>query len=130
MDLEKSLEQLEGDVWGEPLVASRLANKCHELRKQPISKLTVEDLRLLIGQKTGLRFLVPLALDVLESNPFAEGDMYKGDLLSNVLRVNDDFWSNHPELNNRLVNIGIEISGLAQTISAEILPAMSKFEYK
>nr|WP_095876306.1 contact-dependent growth inhibition system immunity protein [Streptomyces sp. TLI_235] len=43
-------------------------------------------LRLLIGQGVGLPHLVPLALDLLERDPAAEGGLFPGDLLDAVAR--------------------------------------------
>ncbi|WP_394333029.1 contact-dependent growth inhibition system immunity protein [Mucilaginibacter lappiensis] len=46
----------------------------------------------------------------------AEGDMYEGDLLANVLRIPSFFWKQHPELwiqvNDLMVNRRYEIEGL------------------
>ncbi|MEH0547714.1 contact-dependent growth inhibition system immunity protein [Streptomyces sp. B21-105] len=67
---------------------TRLVATAHTLRRRPIRELTVEDMRLLIGQDIGLAYLLPLALEVLRENPMAEGDMYAGDLLSAVLTRN------------------------------------------
>ena len=130
VNLNKSLEELENDFWDEPSINSSVALKCHTLRKLPISKLSTEDLRLLIGQKFGLIFLAPLALDLLESNPLVAGEMYKGDLLANVSAIPEEFWCKNPELNNRLVEIANEIAILSETINNELLPILSRFKYK
>ena len=66
MDTTKTLEELEGNSWGEPDFASHVVVRCHELRRVPLGDLTPEDLRLLIGQDVGLEYLIPLALDLLE----------------------------------------------------------------
>jgi hypothetical protein len=58
----------------------------------PLAELSVEDLRLLIAQRIGLRFVVPLALDRLAVDPLVSGDFYPGDLLTAVLRVAPEFW--------------------------------------
>jgi len=50
----------------------------------------------MIGQRIGLPFLIPLALERLEQEPLAEGDLYHGDLLQAVLRTDESFWANHP----------------------------------
>ncbi|MER5403087.1 contact-dependent growth inhibition system immunity protein [Streptomyces sp. NPDC002599] len=76
----------ERDRWpAPPADSSRLVSKAHVLRGRPIGGLTVEDLRLLIGQGEGLAHLLPLALEVLRDDPMAQGDMYEGVLLSAVL---------------------------------------------
>lgn len=104
--------------------------ECHRLRKVPLSSRSPENLRILIGQKNGLIFLVPLALNVLESNPLASGNLYKGDLLANVAVIPQKFWSEHPELNNRLVEIAHEVGILSESLNGELVPALAGFNYK
>src|SRR5512135_3243362 len=89
---EKSLEQLEGIELGPPAADTYLVQTIHRLRRKPIGQFTVEDLRIVIGQGSGLPFLVPIALEVLERNAFAEGDFYEGDLLKAVLCIEPAFW--------------------------------------
>ncbi|MFF2126737.1 contact-dependent growth inhibition system immunity protein [Streptomyces olivochromogenes] len=99
----RSLEELERDRWqAPPADATRLVATVHALRSRPIGTLTVEDLRLLIGQDVGLPVLLPLAVEVLRDNPLAEGDMYEGDLLSAVLTRSPAVWSAQPELAKQL----------------------------
>jgi hypothetical protein len=64
----------------------------------PVGELSIEGLRLLIGQRIGLPHLVPLAVEVLCDDPLAEGDYYPGDLLKNVLDVDPAIWRERPEL--------------------------------
>jgi CDI immunity proteins len=98
-----SLEQIENDPWGDaPTGATRLIATTHALRRTPPDALTVEDLRLLIGQHTSLTVLVPRALDSLERDPLIEGDLYPGDLPSAVLQVPADYWTGHPRESTRM----------------------------
>lgn len=60
-----------------------------------IDDFTAEDLRIMIGQKIGLKFLVPLALKKLAEDPLASGDFFPGDLLQNVLRLGRDYWKDN-----------------------------------
>ena len=99
---EKTLEQLEGAVWNAPDPDSYLAATCHALRRKPLGDFSVEDLRIMIGQGIGLSHLLPLALDVLEQDPWAEGDYYPGDLLASVLRVERSSWKQIPQVWARL----------------------------
>lgn len=99
---EKSLENLEKDYWGEPTIDSHLVKSCHSLRKKPIKDFEIEDLRLMIGQNIGLKFLIPVALDKLSQNILAEGDFYEGDLLKSVLTIEAKFWTERPDLFNKL----------------------------
>lgn len=103
----RSLEALEGAVWPAPDFDSSVVTRVHQLRKVPLGGLGVEDLRLLIGQKVGLGLLLPLALDVLEEEPFASGDFYPGDLLFAVTRslTEAGAWSADAELGRRLRRI-------------------------
>lgn len=100
--LQSTLEQLEHDRWGEPNFDSFLVKRTHALRKIPLNKFTIEDLRLMIGQSFSLDYLMPLALDVLMENVMAEGDYYPGDLLQSVLKASAQFWQHNGELWRRL----------------------------
>jgi len=107
MSREQSLEQIENHAWGGASAdASRLVDTVHRLRRKPVGALDVEDLRVLIGQQVGVAVLVPLALEVLERDPLAEGDYYPGDLLSAVLRgVPAEYWAGHPAERERLAGV-------------------------
>jgi hypothetical protein len=72
--------------------------ECHRLRNVPLGDLTVENLRMLIGQGISLAHTVPLALEHLSKDPMVSGDMYPGDLLKAVQRITDDFWAQHPSM--------------------------------
>jgi hypothetical protein len=91
---QKSLESLEKKTW--PALGSDegsyLIKTCNSLRKKQLQDFTTEDLRVMIGQEIGLYYLIPLAIETLTDNLFAEGDMYEGDLLKNVLDVDTKFW--------------------------------------
>ena len=80
IDHNKSLQDLEGKDWGEPTYDSHLVTECHRLRRVPLREFTAESLRVLIGQQIGLPYLVPMALEMLQADPFTEGDYYGGDL--------------------------------------------------
>lgn len=100
----ETLEQLEGHVWPPPNYESHLISTVHQLRKKPLTEFTNEDLRILIGQSVGLPHLLPLALEVLEQEPLAEGDFYPGDLLANVVSAKS-WLAGQPALASRLVAV-------------------------
>ncbi|MBI3723001.1 hypothetical protein HY251_03460 [bacterium] len=104
LDRWRSLEELEGVRWGEATFPSYLAKRCHRLRTKPLGELTVEDLRIMIGQEIGLRHLVPMAIEVLTREPLAEGDFYPGDLLKSVLSVPPSFWEENACLREQLAS--------------------------
>jgi hypothetical protein len=130
VDRSKTLEELEKQVWPRNDFGSHVVQESQRLRKVPIGLLSVEDLRLLIGQKFGLQFLVPLAIEHLADNPLVSGNYYPGDLMSVVLAIPDEYWSAHPELNNQLVEIGLEVSNLYETIAEQLLPPLKRFQFR
>jgi hypothetical protein len=83
----KTLDELEGVVWGKPTFDSYLVTTCHRLRTKPVDEFSVEDLRIMIGQRIGLPHLVPLAIG--EREPLAAGHYYAGDLLASVIGTAD-----------------------------------------
>ncbi|MEE1739461.1 contact-dependent growth inhibition system immunity protein [Streptomyces sp. BE147] len=118
---DRSLEELERAFWPAPSVDdTRLVATAHALRRRPIGQLTVEDMRLLIGQDIGLPYLLPLALDVLRENPMAEGDMYEGDLLSAVLTRSPSVWSESPGPGRELRTIVSKLTGLPPDLQQKV----------
>ena len=91
----KTLENLEKKSWGPPNYDSYLVKRCHKLRTIPLNSFNTEDLRIMIGQNIGLDYLIPLALEVLSQDLFAEGDLFEGDLLNSVLGIETGFWDNN-----------------------------------
>lgn len=120
---QKSLESLEKKTW--PALSSDegsyLIKTCNSLRKKQLQDFTTEDLRIMIGQEIGLYFLIPLAIETLTDNLFAEGDMYEGDLLKNVLEVDTKFWDDNKnywqQLNEIFKNRHEEITKIKFDIS-------------
>jgi hypothetical protein len=105
-ELDKSLQELEQSDRGEPTCESYLVSTVHRSRRVPLRQFTVEDLRIMIGQNIGLRYLLPLAIEQLRKNPFAEGDFYPGDLLRNLLAADSEIWREHPEWHAEVSTIG------------------------
>lgn len=125
-DREPTLQQLDGKDWGEPKPEdTRLVRECLRLRRVQLKKLTVEDLRLLIGQEIGVDHLLPLALELLRQSPFAEGDCYAGDLLVNVLSISAPFWKQNPDWRTEVASIGrraIELCDSSPEVASNTIP--------
>ena len=100
---QKSLDKLEKRNWGEPDFESHLVTTCYKLRLKPLDEFSIEDLRIMIGQNIGLKFLIPLALEELDKNILAEGDFYEGDLLQAVLNSEAEFWQTNKTLFKQLM---------------------------
>jgi CDI immunity proteins len=104
-DRRKCLQELERDDWGEPSFQSHLVTTCHALRRKPLCEFTAGDLRIMIGQNISSRFLMPMALEQLENDPFVEADFYPGDLLLTVVHCDPQFWAAHNDLLQRIRSI-------------------------
>ena len=134
-DRNKSIEQLKGDVWKDFDPPQNLEERVHHYRKIPIAKLTVEELRLLIGQNEGLEYLIPVSLEILRMNILAEGDMYKGDLLSAVLTAEEKFWYKTPTLKHAVIDLIVEKQNEIQEKNEDnkyrqLLKKMEIFKFK
>ena len=131
----KSLESLENDNWGSiPSDESYLVTTCYKLRKKPLNEFEIEDFRILIGQNLGLKYLIPLAIKILEKNILAEGHFYEGDLLKSVLTSNPDYWKIEREDWSSVVSIYENNLELIKNEAAEydtgrkIIEAFKEFE--
>lgn len=104
-DVKKSLEQLENDNWGDLTYSSYLVRTCHQLRTKPLNAFEVEDLRIMIGQNISLKYLIPIAIKVLDKDLLSEGDMFEGDLLANVLKSRKEYWIENKSEWKKLIDI-------------------------
>ncbi|HVK25775.1 MAG TPA: contact-dependent growth inhibition system immunity protein [Actinokineospora sp.] len=122
---DRSLQEIESDDWGDPASATtRLSAEALRLRRTPVGDLSTEDLRLLIGQQIGLDTLIPIAARTLAVDPLTEGDLYPGDLLGAVLRVDPGFWARHPALRARIQEI---VGRLPDPTPRELGPGLDRF---
>jgi hypothetical protein len=97
--LNKSFRDIENKDWQDEIPSendSYVFRKAYELYYKKLKDFTDEDFRFIIGQNHYLDNVIPLAIDVLRANPFAEGDFYPGSLLENVLKSDSNYWKNHP----------------------------------
>ncbi|MGN6180275.1 MAG: contact-dependent growth inhibition system immunity protein [Mucilaginibacter sp.] len=117
----QSLQNLEKDDWGTPAYPSHLVKRCHELRKVPLNEFTIEDLRIMIGQAIGLTYLIPIALEKLQENILAEGDLYPGDLLKSVINIDSHFWATNKELYAQLKQLIVDNRGLIESENISLL---------
>jgi hypothetical protein len=104
-DCSKSIGELENNFRAAYAFETGLVEKVHTYRKIPIQDLSVEQLRLLIGQNEGLDYLIPKAIQLLNTDILIEGDMYEGDLLCAVLSRDPSYWETHQENRSRICSL-------------------------
>jgi hypothetical protein len=112
--MASTLEQLENEIWPEPDVHTSLIDTCHRLRKIPIDSLRAGDIRMLLGQRIGVRHLAPRAIEILNADPMLDASFFPGDLLAAVLSADDNRYRGFPKLRNQLVSI---VSRASRSIS-------------
>jgi hypothetical protein len=96
MDERRTLQQLDGQDWGNPESApTGMVARCLRLRRTPLNAISAGDLRLLVSQKIGLNILVPKAIERVSRNPLIETEYYPGDLLSALMDVDKTYWSDN-----------------------------------
>ncbi|MEU2622818.1 contact-dependent growth inhibition system immunity protein [Streptomyces sp. NPDC007157] len=101
-DRTKSLEQLDGERWGDPPTdTTSLVKNVYEWRRRPVGTLEPHELGRLIGQDVGLPWLLPPAVEILRERA-AAGGFIDGDLLYAVVTRNPVVWAEHPELAREL----------------------------
>lgn len=96
-DRSKTLQELDGQDWGEPNYPSHLVTTCYALRHKPLAEFNDEDLRIMIRQGLSLPYLVPIALEWLHKDIWAGGNVYDGALLNALSSVDTSFWNEHPD---------------------------------
>jgi hypothetical protein len=101
MDESQSIEQLENNYWKDIDFPTLLVEKCFQYRRIPIKDLSIEQVRLLLGQKIGIEYILPRAIHFLQENILAEGNYYPGDLLAAILTIDESGWTDHFELRRR-----------------------------
>lgn len=103
---EKSIEELEKDYWvTPPSFQTELVKSVFFLRKKPLIDFDSNDLRILISQNIGLKYLVPKAISRLEENVLEEALYYPGDLLFALLNIDHTFWLQDDFEKNHFVSL-------------------------
>mgnify|MGYP000894226955 FL=1 len=108
--LKKNLQQLEKEFPKEILPKEKLPllPREKEVSMIPLEDFDIENLRFMIQQGFGWKFLIPMAIHVLADNPFVDRfneDSYDYGLLSAVLGVKNTFWQNNPNLYHQVEEI-------------------------
>ncbi|MDD2982488.1 MAG: contact-dependent growth inhibition system immunity protein [Crocinitomicaceae bacterium] len=131
----KSIAELEGYKWQGSIPtkeSSFLERRFYELHDRKLQDLILTDVDLYIEQEYGLKYVIPIALDILDRDILIKVD-YEGELLFNILSVKSDFWSDNPEMKMRLTEITktnlnkLENMNTTDDIKNDILEALERF---
>ncbi|TCP65773.1 hypothetical protein EDD57_13012 [Baia soyae] len=74
----------------------------------------------MVGQKVSLEYVVPIAFERLFEDPFLGADLYRGDLLQAILRVDSCFWNEHIDLRFELDSIVLEVTLFFETLQFQL----------
>ncbi|MEO1030038.1 MAG: contact-dependent growth inhibition system immunity protein [Bacteroidota bacterium] len=104
--LNKSINELEGNKSNKrPDFNSYPVQKSYDLMDKKLCLFEPEDLRLMIGQKLGLKYLIPIAINILKKDPLIEANFFEGDLLLKVLNIDQNFWNGYPKLKEEVLKM-------------------------
>ena len=105
-DFDRSLEDLTGLIEGDPDDApTPLIGWIRRSWKKPLSNLTDEEVGRLIGQRCGIPYILDLVWIKLRRDPLFEGGYYPGDVLSNLIRWDENNWKDRPEYQAELQSL-------------------------
>ena len=121
LDTNKTLQELENFDWGEFTSDLSFPADCYRLRRKPLSKFTLEELRVMINYSIGLYYLIPIALERLKKDPLVSSGCYRGDLLRAVLIIDVCFWNEQRALWSVVEEIIGEIESPREIIEMGIL---------
>lgn len=100
-DRSKSLQELEGEDWGEPrpkIAWSNLVQRVYKMRRLPVESLTVRDIETLLGQGLSLKYVMPVAMDLLQEDPWEDDGFLLHAVLGDSSGCKVEFWQQHPQL--------------------------------
>ncbi len=104
-DRSKSIEELSGYYWFAPDFHSNVVLKSHALRRKPLAELSLEDIRMGVMQQVGVSYLVPVALEAVEKDPFVESLNFEAEIALTLLNIPFEYWQAHPELRTRMQRV-------------------------
>lgn len=89
-----SLENLEKEYWGKPTFDSYLVTRVHYLRTISLKYFPTDDICLMLRQKFRLEYIIPLALNRLNSNILA-CDYNEAGLVKHLAKLPSECWIGH-----------------------------------
>lgn len=104
-----SISQLEGWSWTSEIPTeeddSYVVYNFYLLHNKPLNDYTADDIHFMIGQDTGLEYLVPTALELIDENITLEASYYPFDMLRQLMRIEIEYWKKNIDQYNKLNQI-------------------------
>ena len=88
--------------------SSSIQLRTYELYSRKLQDYELDDIRFMIIQKQGLKYLIPIALVYLKEELLVEAMYYEGDVLSSVLLVDRTFWVKNLKLYSEVYQVLLE----------------------
>jgi hypothetical protein len=103
MNINRSLEELEHKAWHTPpMNSSPAVMRCVALRSTKLRDYSAADIRFMIGQNIGLKYLIPLAIQKISANILLNTGYYEGDLLKTMLTSDPGFWDKNANMLHKM----------------------------
>lgn len=99
-----------------------------KIRARQINELTDGDLARFIRQNLYLSFIIPEALRRLNINP-AIGDMYYGEVLNSMVKVDIEFWKSNKNILNDVLQLIDKVINKELIVSCDWLYPNEKSEF-
>src|SRR5437763_8456834 len=97
-----------------------LVRRMTQLSRKPVIQFTNAELGIVIRQRVGLEYVIPIAIDRLSENPFLKAEYYFGDLLSAVLGVSEGFWKSHQDQYWMMLELASGLPIIVEQLDSEI----------
>lgn len=107
--------------------------RIYKLYQTRLDDFDSDDIRFMIGQNIGEKFLIPIALKYLKEDLLYEAIYYEGDLLHSIIKLPEVFWCENIKLYEKIYDILLEQNEKLGTLNStikidkEILSAVERF---
>ena len=104
-DRTKSIEELSGYYCFAPDFESNVVLRSHALRRKPLADLEPEDVRMGLIQQVGVSYLVPIAIDMVEQDPYVDVKNFPGEVTVALLAIPFEYWRSNEENRIRMQRV-------------------------
>lgn len=105
-DLSRSLDELDDVRSVDPIDApTSLVSDVIRSRRKPLRELEAFEIGQLVVQMEGVPWILDLVFPLLRRDPLFDGGYYPGDVLSNLIRADEDTWRDRPDYRQELAGL-------------------------